>query len=144
MRMLKQTEEVADALAKVFNLIKDLMKLAKQHNIEEKLYHEEGLQQIYKLLGDGRVTRWLSTISYEPLEDKKVWAKLILFMEKEMKIQQQIILISSRSTTELKERRECNELHLVDTNEKVINSECFICGENDHIKTEGPGGAQLI
>ena len=120
------------------------MKLAKQHNIEEKLYHEEGLQQIYKLLGDGRVTRWLSTISYEPLEDKKVWAKLILFMEKEMKIQQQIILISSRSTTELKERRECNELHLVDTNEKVINSECVICGENDHIKTEGPGGAQLI
>ena len=115
------------------------MKLAKQHNIEEKLYHEEGLQQIYKLL-----TRWLSTICDEQLKDKKVWAKLILFPEKEMKIQQQIILISSRSTTELKERRECNKLHLVDTNENVINSECFICGENDHIKTEGPGGAQLI
>ena len=61
-----------------------------------------------------------------------------------MKIQQQIILISSRSTAELKERRECNELHLVDINEKVINSECFICGENDHIKTESPEGAQLI
>ena len=72
MRKLKQTEKVADALAKVFNLIKDLMKLAKQHNIEEKLYHEEGLQQIYKLLGDGRVTRWLSTICDEQLEDKKV------------------------------------------------------------------------
>ena len=61
-----------------------------------------------------------------------------------MKIQQQRNLISSRSTIELKGRRRCNELHLVDTNEKFINSECFICGENDHIKTEGPGGTQLF
>ena len=51
-----------------------------------------------------------------------------------MKIQQQRILISNRSTTELKDRRGGNELHLVDKNEKVINSEFFICGENDHIK----------
>ena len=49
------------------------MRLAKQHNIEEKLYHGEGLQQIYKLLGDGTVTRWLSTIYDEQFEDKKVW-----------------------------------------------------------------------
>ena len=54
---LKQPDKVADALAKVVNLMKDLMKLANQHNIKEKLYHGEGLQQIYKLLGDGRVTR---------------------------------------------------------------------------------------
>ena len=134
---LKQPEKVTGALAKVAK------RLAKQHNTEEKLYHG-GLQQIYKLLGDGRVTRWLSTICDEQLEDKKVWEKLILFLEKEMKIQQQRILISSRSTTELKDTRGCNELHLVDTNEKVINSECFICGENNHIKTEGPGGTQLV
>ena len=131
---LKQPEKVTDALAKVVNLMKDLMKLAKQHNIEEKLYHGEGLQLIYKLLGDGRVTRWLSTICNEQLEDKKVWEKLILFLEKELKIQQQRILILSRSTTEVKDRRGHNDFHLVDKNEKVINSECFICGENDHIK----------
>ena len=84
---LKQPEKVTDALAKVVNLMKDLMKLAKQQNTEEKLYHGEGLQQIYKLLGDGRVTRWLSTICDEQLEDEKVWEKLILFLEKEMKTQ---------------------------------------------------------
>ena len=61
-----------------------------------------------------------------------------------MKTQQQRSLISSRSTAELKDRRGRNELHLVDTNEKVINSECFIRGENDNIKTEGPGGTQLV
>ena len=124
--------------------MKDLMKLEKQHNNEEKLYRREGLQQIYKLLGDGRVTRWLTTMCDEQLEDRKVWEKLILFLEKEMKIWQQRILVSSRSTTELKDRRGRNELHVVDTNENVINSECFICGENDHIKTEGPGGTQLV
>ena len=70
---MKQPGKVADALAKVVNLMKDLMRLAKQHNIEEKLYHGEGLQQIYKLLGDGTVTRWLSTIYDEQFEDKKVW-----------------------------------------------------------------------
>ena len=141
---MKQSEKVTDALAKVVNLMKDLMKLAKQQNTEEKLYHGEGLQQIYKLLGDGRVTRWLSTICNEQLEDKKVWEKLILFLEKELKIQQQRILILSRSTTEVKDRRGHNDFHLVDKNEKVINSECFICGENNHIKTEGPGGTQLV
>ena len=119
------------------------MKLAKQHNNEEKLYRREGLQQIHKLLGDGRVTRWLTTMCDEQLEDK-VWEKLILFLEKEMKIWQQRSLVLSRSTTELKDRRGRNELHVVDTNENVINSECFICGENDHIKTEGPGGTQLV
>ena len=102
------------------------MKLEKQHNNEEKLYRREGLQQIYKLLGDGRVTRWLTTMCDEQLEDRKVWEKLILFLEKEMKIWQQRILVSSRSTTELKDRRGRKELHLVDTNEKFINSECFI------------------
>ena len=34
--------------------MKDLMKFEKQHNNEEKLYRREGLQQIYKLLGDGK------------------------------------------------------------------------------------------
>ena len=43
---LKQPEKVADALAKVVNLMKDLIKLPKQYNIEEKLYHGEGLQQM--------------------------------------------------------------------------------------------------
>ena len=99
---LKQPEKVTNALVKVVNLMKDLMKLSEEHNIEEKLYHGEGLQQIYKQLGDGRVTRWLLTICNEQLEYKKVLEKLILFLEKEVKIQQQRILISSRSTTELK------------------------------------------
>ena len=137
---LKQPEKVADALAKVVNLMKDLIKLPKQHNIEEKLYHGEGLQQMWKCLGDGRVTRWLSTICDEQFEDRTVWEKLILFLKKEIENQQQRILISSRSTTELKDRSGRNELHLVDTSEKVISSERFICGKNDHIKTEGPGG----
>ena len=88
----------------------------------------------------GRVARWLSTICDEQFEDRTVWEKLILFLKKEIENQQQRILISSRSTTELKDRRGRNELHLVDTSEKVISSERFICGKNDHIKTEGPGG----
>ena len=58
------------------------MKLAKQHNIEEKLYHEEGLQKIYKLLGDGRVTRWLSTICDEQLEDRKFGQNSFCFWKK--------------------------------------------------------------
>ena len=69
-------------------------------------------------MGDGRVTRWLSTICDEQFEDRTVWEKLILFLKKEIENQQQRILISSRSTTELKDRRGRNELHLVDTSEK--------------------------
>ena len=45
---------------KIITTMKDLVKLAKEHDIEARLYNSDGLDRVLKLLGECRVTRWLS------------------------------------------------------------------------------------
>ena len=75
------------------NQMKDLTKLCKRHNIEAKLYNNDAVEKIYKLLGDGRVTRWLGSICDEEIEDDVLWRRLIQFLEKEIRFQQQKMLV---------------------------------------------------
>ena len=80
---------------KIINFMMDLMKLAVKNNIENKLYYGEGIGMIYGLLGDHRVTRWLSSIINEELEGQRLWAELVKFLEQELKLQQEKLLIKS-------------------------------------------------
>ena len=57
----KDPEKTIEGLSRIINLMKDIMYLAKIHNIENTLYHGDGLEKIHRLLKDGRFTRWLST-----------------------------------------------------------------------------------
>ena len=49
--------------------MKDLQCLASEHHIESKLYSGDELEHIYQLLGDNRVTRWLSKLCEETYDD---------------------------------------------------------------------------
>ena len=82
----RDAEKISDGLNKIINLMKDLMKLAEQHKISEKLHHGDGLERIFKVLGESRVTRWVSQNDDRNLESKEYWDNLIIFLEKEMKI----------------------------------------------------------
>ena len=75
------------------------MKLVETHQIEEKLYLGDGLDRIFKLLGESRITRWLSQRSGENIDGKDAWKSLIDFLEKEVKIQQQKLMIYGRGDT---------------------------------------------
>lgn len=55
-------EKLISGLSKITNVIRDLIKLSKKHNMERRLYFGDGLDRIYKLLGDSRVTRWFTII----------------------------------------------------------------------------------
>ena len=54
-------------------------------------------QNVYQLLGDNRVTRWLSKLCEETYDDHEQWMKLIEFLEKDLKVQQQRMLIQEKS-----------------------------------------------
>ena len=69
--------------------MKDLVSLSKQHKIERKLYHGDGLQKIYKLIGESRITRWLSQTCDENLNEENSRESLQMFLERDLKIQQQ-------------------------------------------------------
>ena len=44
------------------------MQLSHRHAIEPKLYNSDALDNIYKLMEDGRMTKWLSSIYDEDME----------------------------------------------------------------------------
>ena len=67
----KDPEKLTFMLSKLINCIKDLMKIASDHKIENRLYYGDGLEKIYKLMGDGRMTRCLATISDQTLSERK-------------------------------------------------------------------------
>ena len=70
---LKDSEKVVEALSKMINTVRDLEHLACERNIQAKLYSGDGLDRIYQLLRDNRVTRWLSTICDNTYNDKELW-----------------------------------------------------------------------
>ena len=90
---LRDPKKLKDGLVSLINMITDLLKLSNKHNIEQRLFNGEGLDIIYGLMGDYRVTKWLNEISDDELEDGPLWNRLIKFLEKELKIQQQKSLI---------------------------------------------------
>ena len=83
----KDSEKISDALARIISIIRDLMKLSERHNIEGRLYNSDAIDRIYKILGDSRVTRWLTSICDVTLDDRELWVRLLGFSEKELKVQ---------------------------------------------------------
>ena len=70
---LKDTERVVAALSQIIITMKDLQRLTSEHHIESKLYSGDGLERIYQLLGDNRVTRWLSKLREKTYDDHEQW-----------------------------------------------------------------------
>ena len=52
-------------------------------------FYGDGLERIYMVMGDARLTKWLEYSVDFDLHNKTLWTKLIGFLEKEIKIQQQ-------------------------------------------------------
>ena len=95
-------------ISKIIMVMKDLSKLATDHKIESLLYNGDGLDRIMKIIGEGRVTRWLAKecdeadlsssedtdVDFEA-ENKKSWQSLTKFLEMELKVLQKKSLVFS-------------------------------------------------
>ena len=140
---------VVAALSQIINTMKDLQRLASEHHIESKLYSGDGLERIYQLLGDNRVTRWLSKLCQETYDDLEQWMKLKEFLKKDLKVQQQRILIhekseEKRNTKQNSDGRQIGKNGAHFTNQST-EKKCYFCDEtDDHIVTAGPRGTEII
>ena len=149
----RDPEKLICELSKLINIMKDLLGLAKQHKIERYLFYGDALNRIYKLMGDHRVTRWFDNAYDETFEKKEEWANLILFLEKEVRVQQQKILVQS-GKVENKEKNVIDKparyknYHSSNSAANEENLLCHICGEasanSEHVATAGPGGSKVI
>ena len=65
------------------------MKIADVHKLEDKLYDDNSIYEVYKIMGNTKVTRFIELEkTYEvALVGKALWKKLQLFLEKDIKIQ---------------------------------------------------------
>jgi len=91
---VKDHAKTIESLSKIVNTIRDLMQLAEYHKIERKLYYSDSINYVYKLLGENRLTRYLSSNSDETKEGREEWKQLIVFLEKEIRVNQQKLLIN--------------------------------------------------
>ena len=153
----KDPEKSIESVGRIINLMKDLMELAKKHKIEEKLYHSNALDTVYNLLGDYRMTRWLNIICDDSLEGRELWQRLIVFLEKEIKVIQQKLLIQGKSpkshTLQAAKLGRLPQSHYASDDTSCNGKQpsditkvppCFICGASDHVQTRGPGGMKLV
>ena len=144
---LKDGAIISESLSKVINVIKDLMNLAETHNIKPRLYHGDGVNQIYKLIGNKKTTQWLQQIKEEMPKGKELWTRLLKFLERELRIQQQKQLINfsdeNKPVDPATKEDKVSRLYLSNHQEKNSNY-CYICGATDHISTNSPNNSKLI
>ena len=153
----RNPEQLQQGLMKLINTMTDLMNLAEKHNIEVKLYNSDGTNKIYSLMGDNRLTRWLTSISDVDIEGKELWKRLIKFLEKELKVVQEKALLNIATSknnpqheNEQKEKKKSNTYLANDNNNHNHdgtsngNPKCPFCDEYGHAATNGPRGRKII
>ena len=156
---IKDSEKAKNCLSKVINVIEELIKLAKDHSIEEKLYSGDAIYSIYRILGDNRTTRFLEKTCDESLQGEALWRRLITFLDREIKINLEKSMIHRSFEKDPKEDKDLQKKSHLSTSEKsktdqslVVESKpkkkdqtvCFLCGKSDHVQTKGPYGMKLI
>ncbi len=146
----KDPEKVVDNLSKLTNLMRDLMRLAKEHGIENKLYHGDAMERINALMDRERYRRWLSlSCEKESSDEEQLWKDLLEFLEKEIKISQREVVLSSRRKQSAQPEKQTQKknssgdrAHV--TQEESGNPVCAFCGATDHVPTKGPGGKKVV
>ena len=147
---VRDPEKLMNGYSNLINTLRDLLQLVKKHHIESHLYYGNGLDKVYQLLGDNITTRWLShhLDEKQTLSPKETWIKLIAFLEKEQRLQQQRLLVGSwtpkeQSNSRLDQRSTKHHSHY--SNDQSTESSCNICGDTEgHVATSGPQGTKLF
>ena len=79
----KSPVKIAEGLTKIISTIKDLIQLFDKCNIENKLYNSDATDKIYKITGDGRVTKFLIN-NIMRIQKEKFYGKDLLHFLKKM------------------------------------------------------------
>ncbi len=149
----KDPEKMIEGFSKVINLMRDLMSLSKQHSIENKLYLGDALDRIVGLLGESRIHRWLTLSCEKETEGEEKWKEFMAFLDKEIKVCQQRVLLPSKksksaSSSDVQKEKDKDSFkkkhnsHFTQDQNRNLN--CSYCGANDHVATRGPKGSKLV
>ncbi|XP_066932960.1 uncharacterized protein [Clytia hemisphaerica] len=153
----KNPEKVVSGISHLISMMQEMAVLAEKHHIEEHLYYGDSLNHIQNLLGDGRTTRFLSSVCDHNLSPKETWTTMISFLTKERRISEQKLLLRDESKSNdnkpkdpSKQTRDKRYGHFSNSymSSDTSNPVCALCetpaGENDHVASSGPGRTKLV
>ena len=159
---IKDIEKLKMALMTLVNAMTDLMSLAKYHDIEGKLYFGDGIDLIYGLMGDFRVTKWLTQTCDQNLDGKELWVELIQFLEKELRVKQELSIIKKKYANEKGDKNQTSycsskntnadeseqeydsSVHVAVGNQNSGNAKCSFCDEIGHYERTDAHGNKII
>ncbi|XP_066927799.1 uncharacterized protein [Clytia hemisphaerica] len=134
--------------------MKEVSALAEKHQIEEYLYYGDTFGKINQLIGEGRSTRFISSICNDTLTPKQTWHQFIDFLTKERKVLEQKQLLSIKNDPTKKEDNRQGggkrgpSSHHSNLPTPPTDPVCTICnapeGFNEHVSTSGPKSTRIM
>ena len=145
---LKEVEKIKDCLVKLINSMDDLLRLSTKFNIEQKLYHGDAFDIIQGMMGEPRLTRWLTSISeVRDLDEADKWERLTQFFERELKVQEEKALMKGRAEA-AETPKDSNDRKDKAVKKTFLASttsvDCKFCGEGGHVATNGPNRSKIV
>ena len=147
----KDPEKIITGISNLVNVMRKVVLFAEKYKVEEHLYYGESMARINHLIGDRRSTKFISETCEEDLSPKQTWLRMINFLIKERKVNEQKKLLTIHHDTKHKEdsnkqngsKRYGSSFHTSST--PAIYSVCNAHeGSNDHVSTNGPKGTRII
>ena len=146
-------EKVFEATIKLKNVMMELSSLAKNHSVEQSLYHTSNLSKVYSVLGKDRQLEFTKSLydddddsDSEP-SDKYIWESLIRFLEKELKIKGKLNLFNVPSPEPSKGKGNKNDdstKHHPALPAVSTSKPCCLCGKSDHATTVTKKGHKIV
>jgi hypothetical protein len=103
---IRDEDKIIQAMLTLKNSMSELKTLATKHNIEHCLFHTSNLGRVFSYLGKKRQLDLTKKFIDADKSESEQWDEIIQFLDKEMKIREQVLLLS-KSTGHEDGRCEC-------------------------------------
>ena len=159
---VKNDEKFLVVLAKLINSMKELSRLATEHDIEGQLYEGGGLEKVLFLIGDARHKTFREK-NLDLKSKKEEWLKLFEFLKREHKVRRKIsfdnknaqlmgIRQSKGDSSSEKKPPEDNSSSKSSSGNSRVNhtagnsgaQKCHICDMDDHVVIKTAKGKLII
>ena len=134
---VKNDEKVIQMMTKLINGMKELIKLAEKHGIEEALFHQSNLVKIYDLIGKGRQISFVEQNIDKEMTLKQEWQNIIDFLHKELRSKEKLFMCekfkleNNEKTTTDNEKRKAYVMHVM-SELPSKDTKCVLCSNTDH------------
>ena len=139
---IKDSEKLGITIAKLCNSMKDLSKLAAEHDLDGQLYEGGGLEKVMSLIGESRHRKFRSENISVDLSKKQLWQKLQETLEKEQVLTERLVLDQKnaelmgyslkKSVSNKKTDTKIDGASSRSMTTTVVKPKCHLCGTEGH------------